>query len=737
MTTIEYNYVTIMSIRVHFNDIVTILNTLQAIKKSIHHINNVTKYIIISFSTLISKKEDFGTIFSAYSMISLPKYILKPTKLTLMSKFFTIGLCLCSSLICQSLLSQSIINIQPQGAFMATAFDRGIYIVNPATGTIKLITNGLLCPNYANALALDTTRGVVYYDQSDNDPSNKALYGYNYRTNTHFTIINDFTTASGSPSLAIAGFGGAGGAFYNGSYYVGAEWAKSLSPTVASYSDGFDTYFPYSNRITKVNLNNAGTTITSTSLFKDYYTDNGEVNYGYYDGASFIPGKADCDWGDFVIINDTLFERVSKSSGSIFGGYQVISRAYKLSDPATKLYNKVTSTYTELTQTGEDLLHNLYYVGQPDGSDQEFVIADKKTGTFNIAATKTMTLNGQIFIDGVIDATGPLKGEGNIGNTVWYDINEDGIKQVEEIGIYDVPVEIWEDLDNDGIINIVTDKLLGTAITDFAGHYEFKNALPGNYIVRVVTAASVNYPAQNFSATYTSNVLSSSSAIAIDAGDENVAGAVAKNTIKKSINTLSFNDQSFDFGFSGIPFFLPLQNLSFTAQLYNKSVQLQWSFTSNGDEDGYVLERSIDGIQFSPIENGNIIFANHTITKTTYDNNLPPNINHIYYRLKIVDKIGNAQLSNIIKVKMSNDNSISIYPNPTSELINISLSPLFLNKPLTIKITNSLGQVVKLISLPKANSVIQVDLKDLSSGTYQCMIMQNGNSINNTPIQVK
>ncbi len=650
-----------------------------------------------------------------------------------MSKICTIVLLIFCSILPLGLQGQSIISIQPQGAFMVSAIDKGIYTLNPSTSTLTNLTTSPLTNNFPNALGLDTTRGIVYYDNSNNASSNKAVYGYNYRTNIHFTLINDFTLAPGSPVLSVAGLGGAAGTSYKGFMYLGAEWVRSLYPAVPTYTDFFGTYYPYTNRVTKVILNTAGDAIIGTSTFKDYYTDHGEINYAENSLTYFFSGFSDCDWGDIVIINDTIFERITKSNNSVT---EITTRAYKINTPQTKIYSTVTNYYDGLTQTGEDLLHNLYFVGQPDGDYQRYVLADKQTGNYNISDVNAITLNGNSYFSGIIDASGPLRGEGTIGNTIWYDVNEDGIKQVEEIGIYDVPVEIWEDLDNDGIVNIVTDKLLGTAITDFAGHYEFKNTLPGNYIVRVVMAASVNYPAQNFSADYTSNVLSASTAAPTDAGDEGIAGAIAKTSIKKNFNKVVFNDQSFDFGFKGIAFFLPLKNLSFTANLYNKKVQLQWSFTPTGDEDKYILERSIDGIHFGAIENGLINLTNNQISKTTSDNNLPTT-NYIYYRLKIIDKTGNAQLSNIIKVKLNNDNSISIYPNPTSGSIFISLSPLFLNKKLNIKITNSLGQVVKLISIPKASSVMQVDLKELSSGTYQCIITENGNILNTNAIQIK
>lgn len=196
-----------------------------------------------------------------------------------------------------TLHAQNIVAVQPQKGFIVTTTDKAIYSVNANTGTMKLITTMPFLTTTANALCLDSSRGIIYFIENGGLPTNTSIYGYNYRTNTHFTLIADFKTAPGSPLIAN-GMGTSGATANDGFLYIGSEAARSLLPAVPGYVhiDG-KTYNPYSNRIYKLMLNAAGTAIVNTSVFKDFYNDNAEISYVSATGAN---GRYDSDWGDFV-----------------------------------------------------------------------------------------------------------------------------------------------------------------------------------------------------------------------------------------------------------------------------------------------------------------------------------------------------------------------------------------------------------------------------------------------------
>ena len=64
-----------------------------------------------------------------------------------------------------------------------------------------------------------------------------------------------------------------------------------------------------------------------------------------------------------------------------------------------------------------------------------------------------------------------------------------------------------------------------------------------------------------------------------------------------------------------------------------------------------------------------------------------------YYRLKMEDADGKFTYSNVIAVKISNGNSISVYPNPVSDVFNINISGKQ-NQSYRLTIYNAAGQSV-------------------------------------------
>ena len=74
----------------------------------------------------------------------------------------------------------------------------------------------------------------------------------------------------------------------------------------------------------------------------------------------------------------------------------------------------------------------------------------------------------------------------NLGNIVWYDQNNDGIKQTTETGVAGATVNLYADANND---NIADGAAVATTTTAANGSYAFANLNPGNYIVGVIIPA--------------------------------------------------------------------------------------------------------------------------------------------------------------------------------------------------------------------------------------------------------
>ncbi|MHB8260756.1 MAG: T9SS type A sorting domain-containing protein [Bacteroidia bacterium] len=73
--------------------------------------------------------------------------------------------------------------------------------------------------------------------------------------------------------------------------------------------------------------------------------------------------------------------------------------------------------------------------------------------------------------------------------------------------------------------------------------------------------------------------------------------------------------------------------------------------------------------------------------------------------------------------KYTTNNTISIYPNPAKEMLNVELG--IINENTTLQITDMLGNTVKQFSIH--NSPFQISVADLSEGVYTLQISTSSN----------
>lgn len=73
----------------------------------------------------------------------------------------------------------------------------------------------------------------------------------------------------------------------------------------------------------------------------------------------------------------------------------------------------------------------------------------------------------------------------SLGDTVWFDANNNGRFDTGEKGIPGVVLTLYHDTDGNNVWSPGVDLLVGTTTTDAAGLYRFENLLPGDYIVEI------------------------------------------------------------------------------------------------------------------------------------------------------------------------------------------------------------------------------------------------------------
>ncbi|MBI4645548.1 MAG: hypothetical protein HY738_02875 [Bacteroidia bacterium] len=119
---------------------------------------------------------------------------------------------------------------------------------------------------------------------------------------------------------------------------------------------------------------------------------------------------------------------------------------------------------------------------------------------------------------------------------------------------------------------------------------------------------------------------------------------------------------------------LPVELLSFTAELDHGHVQLEWTTASEKNNDYFIVQKTLDGASFEEvarIPGGDN--SNNVLHYSATDNE--PYFGVSYYQLVQVDFNGKTYYSNLVAIDNSNpDYSLVIYPNPAnSQFIYINI----------------------------------------------------------------
>lgn len=188
---------------------------------------------------------------------------------------------------------------------------------------------------------------------------------------------------------------------------------------------------------------------------------------------------------------------------------------------------------------------------------------------------------------------------------------------------------------------------------------------------------------------------------------------------------------------------LPVKLTTFSAEQYGASASmLNWSTSSEINSDFFGIERSEDGITWTTI--GNVRAAGNSSSKLEYsyiDNKLPLNRNKnqiFYYRLRMTDLDGKFEYSDVrgVNFNRTSDWAVSIYPNPTADLINVDLTGLDLGAgDINLSVYDNVARQViskKIIG----NGIELIDVTQLPAGSYNVTVNQGNINHRQTIIKI-
>ena len=152
-------------------------------------------------------------------------------------------------------------------------------------------------------------------------------------------------------------------------------------------------------------------------------------------------------------------------------------------------------------------------------------------------------------------------------------------------------------------------------------------------------------------------------------GNGGTTGNTANGTVVSAGNVTSFSPFTLA-SLNELENPLPIELLSFTADLNNSSVDLKWQTVSEINNDYFTLEKSSDGLTWQAFEEQPGAGNSSTILNYLAID-LSPFKGVSYYRLKQTDFNGSYQYSNIESVNFIT-NEVSVYPNPFKDELHLT-----------------------------------------------------------------
>lgn len=175
---------------------------------------------------------------------------------------------------------------------------------------------------------------------------------------------------------------------------------------------------------------------------------------------------------------------------------------------------------------------------------------------------------------------------------------------------------------------------------------------------------------------------------------------------------------------------LPVKWLGFDANLqHNKKTLLTWQTASEQNNAWFEIEKSTDNYNWNTISKLRGFGNSNSIKSYQYIDEVQNNSNIIYYRIKQIDINGSFSYSVTRIIKIENNLSIQVSPNPFNSDFKISVES-DLNEKITIQITTLQGKVIvsKQISINAGFNELEInDLLNFDANMYILSIESNLN----------
>jgi Secretion system C-terminal sorting domain len=175
---------------------------------------------------------------------------------------------------------------------------------------------------------------------------------------------------------------------------------------------------------------------------------------------------------------------------------------------------------------------------------------------------------------------------------------------------------------------------------------------------------------------------------------------------------------------------LPVRLKDFTATAEDNKAKISWLAEDEINVNRYEVEHSTNGTGFAKA--GTITAANSR-NYSLFHHSPVAGLN--YYRLKIIDNNGHFNYSDVRRISFGNKGNITLYPNPASSIVNITIPDKLINKSTGISIMSIDGRVVYKKRSVTTGRIQTINVAAIAEGKYYVSI-ETQDEIINMPLNI-
>lgn len=277
-----------------------------------------------------------------------------------------------------------------------------------------------------------------------------------------------------------------------------------------------------------------------------------------------------------------------------------------------------------------------------------------------------------------------------VATSVWYDENQNGLRDAEEPAMANVEVQMYDEQHH----------MVAATVTDEDGEYLFDYLEKQSYYLKFEAPDGYTFT-EHISGSETSN------SDVTHANGDNTTDLIA---LEPGLE-LDFVDAGLRRGV------LPVTWVSVEATNHGKYNEITWTSAQELNSSHYEVEYSADGTRYEVLEQ---VESKGSLAEVNYEVRHQAVAGTYYYRIKHQDVDGQYSYSQEVTATIGSKGAIALFPNPTAHSFTIAGVE---DDLATVTIVSADGRVVK---SERVADRATIDISALPAGVYSCHVLSAG-----------